>query len=89
MAETVLVNNLRHNDNHGSSRNFQNVDFYSTMCGNLPQCQADGLNSFSVCAKETILTPTETVNSTYIYTACDRVRASQPALISEASTLIG
>jgi hypothetical protein len=25
----------------------------------------------------------------YIYTACDRVRASQPALISEASTLIG
>jgi riboflavin biosynthesis pyrimidine reductase len=31
----------------------------------------------------------QTVNSAYIYIACDRVRASQPALISEASTLIG
>jgi hypothetical protein len=38
---------------------------------------------------QTILTPGETVDSTYIYTASDQVRASQPALISEASTLIG
>jgi hypothetical protein len=31
----------------------------------------------------------QTVNSTYIHTAGDQVRASQPALISEAATLIG
>jgi hypothetical protein len=38
---------------------------------------------------QTVLTPGKTLDPTYIYTACDRVRASQPALISEASTLIG
>jgi hypothetical protein len=38
---------------------------------------------------QTILTTSETVDSTYIYSTCDWVRASQPALISEASTLIG
>jgi hypothetical protein len=53
----------------------------TTMCGNLPQCQTDGLNSFSTSAKQTILlhinqqtilTPNEIINSAYIYTACDR-----------------
>jgi hypothetical protein len=46
-------------------------------CGSLPQCQTDGLSSFSTSAKQTvllhinqqkILTSDEIANSTYIYT---------------------
>jgi hypothetical protein len=74
-------------------------------CGNLPQCQTDGLNSFSTSAEQTvllhinqqtILTPDEIANSTYICTACltrawsaTIASASQPALIPESSTHIG
>jgi hypothetical protein len=46
--------------------------YMKLACGYLPQCQTDGLNSFSASAKQTILTPNEIANSTYIYTACDR-----------------
>jgi hypothetical protein len=78
---------------------------HQLVCGNLPQCQKDGLNSFSTSTKQTvllhinqqtILTPDEIANSTHIYTAC-RTRAwsatspsaSQPVLKSESSTPIG
>jgi hypothetical protein len=70
-----------------------------------PQCQTDGLISFSTSAKQTvllhinqhtILTPDGIANSTYIYTACwtrawsaTGASASQPAPISESSTSIG
>jgi hypothetical protein len=43
-----------------------------SSCGNLPQCQTDGLGSFSASAKQTILTPSEISNLMYIYTACDQ-----------------
>jgi hypothetical protein len=32
---------------------------FSLICGNLPQCQTDGLNSFSASAKQISLTPNE------------------------------
>jgi hypothetical protein len=57
---------------------------------NLPQCQTDGLNSFSTSAKQTvllhinqqiILTPDKIANSTYIYTAC-RTRAWSATIAS-------
>jgi hypothetical protein len=75
------------------------------LCGNFPQCQTDGLSSFSTGAKQTgllhinqqtILTPDEIAKPTHIYTAC-QIRAwsattastSQAALIPESSTPIG
>jgi hypothetical protein len=48
------------------------ISYELKNCGNLPQCQTDGLNSFSANAKQTILTPNEIANPTYIYTACGR-----------------
>jgi hypothetical protein len=65
-----------------SSKNSRkNHKDYKWVCGNLPQCQTDGLNSFSTSAKQTvllhinqqtILTPNEIANSTYMYSAHDR-----------------